>query len=212
MGDPSADIRVSLCCSKDPFCCGKNWKFLGCSESGTRLDASVVILQYECTLKRLVDAHAPVRSKVVAVRRRVPWYVEAMREAKCKRRQLERNGRLVAQGESFGASTPCITAGTAWWRSLALSSELTLATSGTEWTVCQKPASQPVQRRVAAVLREFAPVTELEMLKIIKSSPKKPCQQDPMPTQIMMNDVHDLLPVITRIINVSLAFGDVPPA
>ena len=57
---------------------------------GSSSDLNSLVEQYDCTLKRLVDAHAPVRSKVLAVRRRVPWYTEAMREAKCNRRQLGR--------------------------------------------------------------------------------------------------------------------------
>ena len=70
--------------------------------------------------------------------------------------------------------------------------------------------AQPVGRRVAAVLRQFGPVTELEVLKIIRSSPKKTCQLDPMPTQVMMDYVHGLLPVITGIINMSHAFRHIP--
>ena len=63
---------------------------------------------------------------------------------------------------------------------------------------------------MSTVLREFAPVTELEVLKIIKSSPKKTCQLDPVPTQVMVDYILDLLPVITRVINMSLALGHVP--
>ena len=47
-----------------------------------------LVEHYGCNLKILVDAHAPVRSKVVAVHRRVPWYTQVVREANCKRRQL----------------------------------------------------------------------------------------------------------------------------
>ena len=70
--------------------------------------------------------------------------------------------------------------------------------------------TQPVERKVAAVLREFVPVTELEVLKIIRRSSKKNCQLNSMPTQVMMDHVLDLLPVITRIINTPLAIGHVP--
>ena len=52
--------------------------------------------------------------------------------------------------------------------------------------------TQPVKRMVAVVLREFAPVTKLEVLKIIRSSPKI-CQLDPIRTQGMMDYVLDLL-------------------
>ena len=57
---------------------------------------------------------------------------------------------------------------------------------------------------------EFAPVTENEVLKIIRSSPKKTCQLDPILAQVTIDYVHDLLRVITHIINRSLAFGHVP--
>ena len=55
-------------------------------------DLDGLVERSDSTLKRLVNSHAPVRSRVIAVRRRVPWYTGAVREAKCKRRQLERSG------------------------------------------------------------------------------------------------------------------------
>ena len=55
---------------------------------GSSCDLNRMVEHYDCSLKILVHAHAPVRSKVVAVHRRVPWYTEVVREAKCKRRQL----------------------------------------------------------------------------------------------------------------------------
>ena len=42
---------------------------------GSSFDLNSFVERYECTFKRLVDTHAPVRSKVVAVCKRVPCMV-----------------------------------------------------------------------------------------------------------------------------------------
>ena len=55
---------------------------------GSSCNLDSLVERYNCTLKRLVDTHAPVRSKVIAICKRVSWYAEAVREAKCKHRQL----------------------------------------------------------------------------------------------------------------------------
>ena len=49
--------------------------------------------------------------------------------------------------------------------------------------------TQPVDSRMAAVLKEFAPVTELEVLNVIRAwnSLKETCQLDPKPTEVIMD-------------------------
>ena len=65
--------------------------------------------------------------------------------------------------------------------------------------------------RVAAVLRYFVPVIELDVLKSSGAVQKRPVSWIPcMAAQVMMDYVLDLLPVITCIIDMSLALGHVP--
>ena len=45
------------------------------------------------------------------------------------------------------------------------------------------------------------------MAKLIERSPKKTCKLDPMPTPLVVNYIDSLLPVITKIVNLSLSTG-----
>ena len=59
-------------------------------------------------------------------------------------------------------------------------------------------------------MNSFNPVTEDEVTKTIISSPTKNCSLDPIPTWLLKRCLHVLVPVITRIINMSLEQGQVP--
>ena len=47
-------------------------------------------------------------------------------------------------------------------------------------------------------------VTELEIRNIIKLSPAKSCELDPLPTWLLKECIADLVPTITDIVNMSL--------
>ena len=53
----------------------------------------------------------------------------------------------------------------------------------------------------------FTPLTEEEINKLISSSPKKSCILDPMPTSLVMECMDVLLPIITKMVNLSLESG-----
>ena len=57
---------------------------------------------------------------------------------------------------------------------------------------------------------DFKCVTEDEVQKIINQSPSKSCSLDPIPTTILKECLDILLPLITRIINISLENGQMP--
>ena len=59
-------------------------------------------------------------------------------------------------------------------------------------------------------LVEFAPASEEEIKKVIKSSPDKSCELDPIPTWLLKSCLPELLPFLTKIINFSLETGYVP--
>ena len=61
-----------------------------------------------------------------------------------------------------------------------------------------------------AHLTVFDPATEEEIHKIIMSSASKSCGLDPIPTFLLKKCIHVLLPVITKIINLSFAMARVP--
>ena len=48
---------------------------------------------YEATLASVIDRQAPLKSKVILERPRVPWFNNEIKEAKCKRRKAEQKWR-----------------------------------------------------------------------------------------------------------------------
>ena len=60
------------------------------------------------------------------------------------------------------------------------------------------------------ILDCFTPVTEDEIVKLIRRSPDKQRDLDPIPTSLLKQCVHILAPVITTIVNLSLETGTFP--
>ena len=58
----------------------------------------------------------------------------------------------------------------------------------------------------------FTPATVEEVRLIIKNSPTKSCELDPLPTWLLKECLEDLLPAIVNIINRSLETGVMPHA
>ena len=73
--DFQSDLAKSALCTNHPNC----------------LDELVSC--YDKTLKATLDKHAPLLTKTVVVRPRVPWFNEEMREAKRERRKAEKKWR-----------------------------------------------------------------------------------------------------------------------
>ena len=59
-------------------------------------------------------------------------------------------------------------------------------------------------------LSEFEPASENEIKKLIMQSATKSCILDPIPTWLLKDCLDSLLPVITRIVNLSLSSAEVP--
>lgn len=57
---------------------------------------------------------------------------------------------------------------------------------------------------LTSYLEVFTPASEEEICKIIRASPPKSCDSDPIPTWILKKHLHLLVPLITRIVNLSL--------
>ena len=53
-------------------------------------------------------------------------------------------------------------------------------------------------------LDEFASATMSEIKKVIESSPTKSCELDPIPTWLLKSCLHELLQILTKIVNTSL--------
>ena len=59
-------------------------------------------------------------------------------------------------------------------------------------------------------LCSFEPVSESDILKILKGMPPKSCELDPIPTKLLYENLEALLPTIIKLINISLCSGVVP--
>jgi hypothetical protein len=70
---------------------------------------------------------------------------------------------------------------------------------------------QPPTRRncdVASELREFRQMSETEVRKIVSESKPTTCWTDPCPSTLIKKHLDTLLPVITKLVNISLTIGD----
>ena len=59
---------------------------------------------------------------------------------------------------------------------------------------------------------DFTPVSEDDILKIVKKSSNKSCDLDPIPTWLMKDNIQPLLAPLVSIVNVSLSTGKFPEA
>ena len=77
------------------------------------------------------------------------------------------------------------------------------------YNMAQVPPSLPDDHApvLPPLLSKFSPLTEEEVRKLISSSSKKSCTLGPMPTSLVMDCINVLLPIITRMINLSLESG-----
>lgn len=55
----------------------------------------------------------------------------------------------------------------------------------------------------AKTLSELKPLSEADILALIRRSSKKTCNLDPMPTKIVVESIDHLLPIIAKMINSS---------
>jgi len=68
----------------------------------------------------------------------------------------------------------------------------------------------PVLMPATSLIASFCPCTQAEIWKIIMSAPIKSCLLDPVPTFLVHELIDVLLPLITLMVNVSLARGRLP--
>ena len=56
-------------------------------------DISECVVRYESVLRDLLDTHAPMKERLITLRPHAPWYCDELREAKQRKRRLERKMR-----------------------------------------------------------------------------------------------------------------------
>ena len=78
-----------------------------------------------------------------------------------------------------------------------------------EMSVDVSPSNTDSQPEISSIeaMTSFTLLTEHEVRKLIEATPKKSCALDPMTTPLLVACIDTLLPVITKIINLSLQHG-----
>ncbi len=64
--------------------------------------------------------------------------------------------------------------------------------------------------KFTTTFKEFQLLSEDEVRILVQKSPTKHCELDPMPTWLVKDCLEEILPTLTRIINLSLQLGDMP--
>ena len=70
-----------------------------------------------------------------------------------------------------------------------------------------RPSSSKNSPHPFLIMDQLSQLSENDVVKLIKCSAKKTCKLDAMPTMLVVNCVDPLLPVITKMINLSLSTG-----
>ena len=73
----------------------------GNSDPITPLDLDVLVEDYTTTLSQVLDRHAPLRTKKVLARPKIPWYTSEIAEAKRRRRKAELRWRRTRSQEDW---------------------------------------------------------------------------------------------------------------
>ena len=77
-------------------------------------------------------------------------------------------------------------------------------------TEVQNPFPDSSQRHNDAQLRQFTPVTTTQLANLISKTASKSCDLDPIPATVLRECLSNLLPIITKIVNMSLTEAVVP--
>ena len=114
----------------------------------------------------------PLKSKIVTLRPKSPWFTLEIQEQKVKRRRLERRWRKT--------------------RRLTIDREI---------------ASLEYSK---ILFRQVTPVTETQLEKFISKFACRSCDLDPIPAAVLKECLFDLIPVLTKIVNMSITDTVVP--
>ena len=218
-----------------------------------------LIANYNSSLKDIIDLQAPLLNRTITLRPHAPWYSDELRDAKHKRRQLERRWRSTklevhhqlyrdycAVVNKLLCSTKityyetqleqCPHNSKAMFRTVNMlmgnkggcplprhTSDLQLANDFSIFFTSKvsiireplnhddKPSFVPhLDDDAPATLHSFTPTTIEEIVRIIKLSPNKSCELDPLPTWLLKLCVQELAPISAAIVNKSLETSCMP--
>ena len=219
-----------------------------------------LLMQYSTSLQDLINEHAPLKTKVTALRPSVPWFTADIAQAKrqCKKcAEKWRKTGLTVHREAYKHQRDYVNDLVAKAKKLHYNKQVEecpdqkalfrllntllhrelkpqLPSNESLEELLQKFSdffkskiskirlsldSTPVDMSVFPLIPEFhpsshlmslQPLSEQEVIKLIKASPSKSCSLDPLPTFMLKEHVDLIAPAITSIINMSLSSAEVP--
>ena len=144
--------------------------------------ASALVDCYETTSPGSLEQHAPIKERVVTIRPAAPWYNDQIRK--------EHEHLANTFDEFFQNKVQSLRE-----TMLEVADSPQVSTSG-----CHSPAE----------LLEFSPTNITELSSLLRSTARKSRILDPVPGTLLKDCYDVLLPVIMRIVNLSLDNATVP--
>ena len=197
-------------------------------------DCNEVAELYDNCMRSILDRHAPMTSKRVFTRPSAPWMSSNIMEAKRQRRQAERKWRsfkFQSDPAVFKRKRKHVTflmneARRVYYCTLIAEnshdqkhmfkvSKKLLNITGTP-VLPRNEDKQKLAYEMGmffikifdSLLFKFSSLSQEEVHDLFRTSNKKSCGLDPIPTKLLLDCLDVLLPTITKMINYSLEYGD----
>ncbi len=222
-------------------------------------DVEVLASEYNQKLTKCLDLHAPVQSKTLTVRPKVPWYNSALKDLKRSRRKAERKWRRSMSDTDLDLykqvknhySNMLNSAHRDYYEQAILDAtgnQKKLFSIIQELASVNKISSLPdhdslqeladrfgdffmskidnIRKEIDAqpcsaqfphsteppdvTFSSFTPLSEQDVRELVFKSKPTSCNLDPIPTPILKECIEIVLPVLTKMINLSLQNGIFP--
>ena len=213
---------------------------------------------YSDTLTKIIDKHAPQKTRTITIRPLAPWYNDNVHDCRKEVRKAERRWRrtrltvhkqiyrnlktqltntiktakknfiqnkIENSSQSQKALFQCMDELLYKSKASALPSNIPTEELPNSFCTFFSEKIEKIQKifttsedectqnsNLQHHLHDFDPATPDEVRKIILKSPTKSCSLDPIPTFLLKDCINELVPIITSIINSSIASGRVPQA
>ena len=177
------------------------------SHPPNQLDDLVAL--YDSELSGIFNRHVPIKKRTVTIRPAAPWYSEELKSEKREKRRLERRWRASRSMHDREAYT----------RQCKVLKDLLSSSRSIQSMIPRLLWLMIKIRRIRHDLDQVPPLDTVvgngtvppdELLSIIGSTTPKSCELDPVPGHVLKCLFPSILPVIHKIVNLSLETGRMP--
>ncbi len=199
----------------------------------TMNDLVAIVDHYNHELSRILDKHAPEEERHVTLRKPTPWTSEDIKHEKQKRRRFEKRWRkiqLFVDENAFKRQNNRVNALLNAF-SIKYNSDLVKKNANNPKSLFRiinrllhrkGRSSKPLHTSESDLANEFQNYlarcsipsflnsNHSLRMKLRKLSPNKYSELNPIPTNLLRECIDEILPLFTKIINLSLQLGDMP--